>query len=214
MNPVVKICGLRRLADAELSLELGAQYLGCVLAADSPRCATVDEVRNIAAVASGQAEVVLVFRKTSQEQILRLCDETQVRRVQIHGTSPNACRMLSFYGVDVHSVFRVAADATRLPELDPPPLPRHPAVLDGGAGGAGHRFAWDLLGASAPDSTLIAGGITADNVGELLLHRPYGIDVSSGIEASPGVKDASELRRLFERVGAGPVTRNGAEVER
>ncbi len=214
MNPVVKICGLRRVADAELSFELGARFLGCVLAADSPRCATVDEVRNIAALASGQVDVVLVFRKTSQEQILRLCDETQVRRVQIHGTSPNACRMLSFYGVDVHSVFRVPADATRLPELDPPPMPRRPAVLDGGTGGAGRRFAWDLLGASAPDATLIAGGITADNVGELLWHRPYGIDISSGIEASPGVKDASELRRLFERIAAVPVTRNNAGLER
>jgi len=210
MTPVVKICGLRRLADAELSMDLGARYLGCVLAADSPRCAEVAEVKSIAAAAAARAEVVLVFRKTSQEQILRRCEETGVRRVQIHGTSPGACRMLAFYGIEVHPVFRVAADATRLPELDPLPTPGRPAVLDGGAGGAGLRFAWDLLGAAAPDAVLIAGGTHAGNVAELLRHRPYGIDVSSGVEVSPGVKDAAELRKLLGQIEA--AAHNGTEV--
>ena len=58
----------------------------------------------------------------------------------------------------------------------------------------------------------VAGGITAENVGELLRHRPYGIDVSSGVEASPGVKDAGALRALFERIAASPTTQSGVGV--
>ena len=198
--PIVKICGLRRLADAELSLELGAEYLGCVLAADSPRCATVEEVVRIAEAARDCANVVLVFRKANAGEILRICEATSIRRVQIHGVSPMACRTLNFNGIRVHSVFRVSPDAVRLPDLDPSPTPQCPAILDGGVGGSGQRFSWDLLSDEPLDSTFIAGGITPDNVSELLRHRPFGIDVSSGVEESHGVKDASKLRRLFEHV--------------
>jgi len=197
----VKICGLRRVADAELCLDLGASYLGCVLAADSPRCATIAEVQDIARAAANRAEVVLVFRGNSVLEILRLCDETSVRRVQIHGTNPLACQYLNFYGMHVHPVFAVPAGATCLPELIPPPDERSPALLDVGAGGTGRRFAWQLLGPQSPAATLVAGGITCDNVVELLEYRPFGIDVSSGVEQTPGVKDETLLRQLFERVG-------------
>jgi phosphoribosylanthranilate isomerase len=200
MRSVVKICGLRRLADAELSMVLGADYLGCVVARDSPRRATIDEVSRIAEAARGRATVVLVFRESTVEEILRACDATSVRRVQIHGTNPVACRMLRFDGITVHPVFRVRAGATRLPRLDPAPTPNFPAILDGGSGGAGETFSWDLLEMGCPKFTFIAGGITPDNVTELLAYRPFGIDVSSGLEAAHGIKDPSKMRCLFDRL--------------
>ena len=197
---IVKICGLRQLPDAELSLDLGAAFLGCVLAKDSPRCATIDQVKDIEAASRGRAEVVLVFRKNTASEILRGCDETGVRRVQVHGTDPLACQSLRFYGIELHAVFRVPDGATRLPDLEPAPNLRSPAVLDVDHGGAGRPFDWNLLGSHAPAATFIAGGITPDNVRDLLSHHPFGIDVSSGVESSPGVKDPTLLRRLFEEV--------------
>jgi phosphoribosylanthranilate isomerase len=198
MRSVVKICGLRRLADAELSMALGADYLGCVVAQNSPRRATIDEVSRIAEAARGRATVVLVFRESTVKEILRACDATSVRRVQIHGTNPVACRMLRFDGIAVHPVFRVRAGATRLPRLDPVPTPNFPAILDRGSGGSGETFSWGLLETGCPKSTFIAGGITPDNVAELLAYRPYGIDVSSGLESVHGIKDSSKMQRLFE----------------
>jgi phosphoribosylanthranilate isomerase len=70
-------------------------------------------------------------------------------------------------------------------------------VLDVAAGGSGRRFDWALLGGRAPYATFIAGGITPDNVGALLRHAPWGIDVSSGVESAPGVKDGGRLKALF-----------------
>lgn len=88
-----------------------------------------------------------------------------------------------------------------MPSLEPRPTRARPALLDVGGGGTGRGFDWTLLGARAPDATFVAGGIRPDNVRVLLKYRPYGIDLSSGVESSPGVKDPHKLRALFEEVG-------------
>jgi phosphoribosylanthranilate isomerase len=76
-----------------------------------------------------------------------------------------------------------------------------PALLDVGGGGSGRSFDWDLLGTEAPPFTFVAGGIRPENVEALLEHRPYGIDLASGVESEPGVKDEEKLRELFDRIG-------------
>lgn len=207
--PVVKICGLREGGDAELCVELGASYLGCVLAADSPRRATLNQVRAIAEIAGGRASVVLVFRGNSGDQVMRACALTGVRRVQIHGLNPMAANALRLQGLQVHPVYQVTPGAAVLPEFAAP-SPRRPAILDTGRGGTGVPFGWHLLGDRAPAATLIAGGVTPDNVAELLRRRPYGIDVSSGIESAPGCKDHAALRRLFANLGCGVVGEVGS----
>ena len=198
-KPLVKVCGLRRIEDAELCVQLGAKYLGLVMAKDSPRCASVQAARQIACLADGTARVVLVFRGNSVDEILRLCEQTSVRRVQIHGTNPQACMQLGFCGLTVHPVYQVDANASRLPEM-PPASEEQPAMLDAGCGGSGQRFAWDLLGDQAPPGTFVAGGVTPDNVRRLLTHQPFGIDISSGVETAPGIKDPEKLQRLFAEV--------------
>jgi phosphoribosylanthranilate isomerase len=79
---------------------------------------------------------------------------------------------------------------------------RSPVLLDIGAGGSGTPFDWRLLGRVAPPRLWIAGGITPENVDELLEHDPFGIDVSSGVEVAPGIKDARRLRKLFAAIDA------------
>ncbi len=198
-KPLVKVCGLRRIEDAELCVQLGAKYLGLVMAQDSPRCASVAAARQIARLVDGTADVVLVFRRNSVDEILRLCKQTSVRRVQIHGTNAQACMQLGFCGLTVHPVYQVDANASRLPEMRLA-SEEQPALLDVGGGGTGQCFVWDLLGEQAPPATFVAGGITPDNVRRLLCHQPFGIDVSSGVETAPGIKDPEKLQRLFAEV--------------
>lgn len=195
---MVKMCGLRRARDAELSLELGASHLGVVLAADSPRVATLSQAREVLRVAAGRAPVVLVFRRQSNDAIERACDEVGSRRVQVHGASDERCAALRAAGMLPLPVLRVTADCGKLPTLSPAPDEQAPALLDGGSGGEGVAFDWRLLGGAAPNGVFIAGGIRPDNVVALLRHRPWGIDVSSGVERRPGVKDKDEMRSLFD----------------
>ncbi|MEO6593473.1 MAG: hypothetical protein ABIP94_01825, partial [Planctomycetota bacterium] len=105
-----------------------------------------------------------------------------------------------------HRVFKIAVDARALPVpvAEPPPTADAPVIFDVGDGGSGCRFPWALLGERAPTATFIAGGITPDNVPALLWHRPWGIDLSSGVESTPGIKDAVRMCRLFAAIKALP----------
>ena len=82
-------------------------------------------------------------------------------------------------------------------------MARSPVLLDVGAGGSGTPFDWRLLGRVAPPRLWIAGGITPANVRALLARAPFGIDVSSGVERAPGIKDARRLRALFAAIEEG-----------
>lgn len=196
----VKICGLRREADAEAAIELGATHVGVVLASDSPRCATHAEARAIARRARDRAEPVLVFRGEDHDEILRACDAVGVRRVQVHGADARRCRELAGCGLLPIPVSVVAPEARQLPVFVDPPSERNPGLLDGGRGGAGKCFSWSLLANHRRQAVFIAGGITAANVHKLLQFRPWGIDVSSGIEVEPGVKDPILLAQLLREV--------------
>jgi phosphoribosylanthranilate isomerase len=195
MTAAIKICGLRRAADAELALQLGATHLGCVVAADSPRCATADEVRAVRAVAAGGATFVLVCRGR-RDEVLAAAAAAGPDLVQWHGAAPADETALAAAGHRLLRVRTLAAGATALPPL-PPATIASPLLLDVGRGGGGQQFDWNLLGTAAPAHVFIAGGITPANVGALLAHRPWGIDLSSGVESAPGRKDHAALRRLF-----------------
>jgi phosphoribosylanthranilate isomerase len=195
MIAAIKICGLRRVADAELALQLGATHLGCVVAADSPRCATADEVRAIRGVAAGRAIFVLVCRG-GRDEVLAAAVEAGPDLVQWHGATPVDEVALAAAGLLPLRVRSVDAAAVALPSL-PSATNASPLLLDVGRGGGGQPFAWHLLGDAAPAHVFIAGGITPANVGALLAHRPWGIDLSSGVESAPGCKDHAALRRLF-----------------
>ena len=204
LTVAVKVCGLRRAADAERAVEAGARLLGCVLAADSPRRATHDEVRRVAAAGAAAevpVETVLVFRAASTEQVVGSCRALGLRRVQVHRPAAGQLVALARAGLLVHRVHGLPAagdgPGAALPRLEPAPTPHCPALLDTGAGGSGTPFDWDLLAGGAPHATYVAGGLTPENLPALLVHRPFGVDLSSGLESAPGVKDPGRLRDLF-----------------
>jgi phosphoribosylanthranilate isomerase len=204
----VKVCGVRRVEDARLAVALGAGWIGCVRAVDSPRRATLREVAAIRRGVDGRAGVVLVGRARRDEgdvvaALVREAKRVGAVAVQIHGASRAALARLRDAGLVVWKVISLARGATRLPRsLRTSTVARSPVLLDVGAGGSGTPFDWRLLGRVAPPRLWIAGGITPENVDELLEHDPFGIDVSSGVEVAPGIKDARRLRKLFAAIDA------------
>jgi phosphoribosylanthranilate isomerase len=188
----IKICGITRAEDAALAIELGADYLGFVFVPESPRYVTPERAMECGGNASAFQRVG-VFRNAQPEEILRSIEVAKLDMVQIHaerraGFSPPP-------GVHVIQAFNVQ---TTLPDTNT----RADYILFDTGGGTGRVFDWDLLaGYDRTKPFFLAGGITPDNVAEAIgKTNPYAIDVASGVEDRPGVKDHGKLRALFEAI--------------
>ena len=181
----IKICGITSPQDALAATELGASAIGLIFA-ESPRRVSIEQARTIAAAVRGRAEIIGVFKEASL--IGPIHRAVGLDRAQIHSAEP----------IDVPlRVLRVI----RPNEIGP-----HLGVTDGemtlidGSEGRGEAFDWTLARmVSAP--FVLAGGLTRENVGRaIFLARPFGVDVNSGVEAAPGLKDLDKLRRFFDAV--------------
>jgi phosphoribosylanthranilate isomerase len=200
VRPLVKICGLKRVEDAELAVSLGADLIGCVRTPGSPRRVSLDEARALFEAAGSSAARVLVFRDRALEEVLSDARAAGADWVQLYGASDSDVRRAEQAGLGVLRVYGMSERARALPAFAAEPSAERPALLDVGGGGSGRSFDWALLGAEAPAFTFVAGGIRPDNVEALFEHHPYGIDLSSGVEREPGVKDGGKLRALFEKI--------------
>jgi len=191
----VKICGLTRLEDAQAAVQLGASYLGFVLWAKSPRAATLDAVRSIVSQLPADVTPVGVFVNPTADDI-NLAATAGIRIAQVHagsGTSFEQARLpiihavhLAPFGDDVEP--HVTDELILLDAHDPVKL-----------GGTGRTIDWPRASRIARQRRVIlAGGLTPDNVARAIREvRPFAVDVASGVEASPGVKDHDKLRAFI-----------------
>ena len=187
MTVKVKICGITRAEDAELAVRLGADYLGFVFAPESPRYVTPERAAECGGNASAFQRVG-VFRNARPEEVLRTIAVANLDIVQIHGA-------LVRTGVPTIHAFKVE-------DTLPDSSSAADYVLFDTGGGTGRTFDWSLL-ASYPRTKpfFLAGGITPDNVAEAIAKtNPYAIDLASGVEQRPGIKDHDKLKRLFEAI--------------
>ncbi len=191
--PRVKICGVTREEDVERAVDLGTHLVGFVLVPGTPRGLTPRLARELARRLPASVGGVLVFRKTTVDVVRRVVAITGVRRVQLHRTSETVAGSLESEGLIVHRVVDANDSTTHLL----PATPRRLYHLDTGGGGTGHPFDWQRLEPVAPPFVFIAGGITPENLPRLLESHPWGIDVSSGVESAPGIKDPKRLEALF-----------------
>ena len=189
----LKICGVTNEADAAHAAAAGATALGVIFAPSSPRCVSADTARDIVEAVPAVVPVVGVFVNAPLEEIVATVAHTGIRVVQLHGDEPEryaaALKMplLRAAGVDV--VLDSWPTATLL--LD--------AMSGAQRGGTGRRVDWEKAAAVASRrKTVLAGGLTPDNVAEAIVAvRPFGVDVSSGVEASPGRKDRDKVARFL-----------------
>ena len=206
---LVKICGITRTDDAEAAVEAGAAAIGFVFWPKSPRFVDPYRARAIAATLPAFVVPVGVFVNQPAEYVRRVAALLGLGAVQLHGDEDVAYTE----GVRYPVIKAVSIErAHRADEIDVWPrttmllLDAHDPVS---RGGTGRTIDWS---AAAPIAerrrTLLAGGLTPENVAEAVaLVRPFGIDVSSGVERSPGVKDHARIRALFEAL------RNSAKRE-
>lgn len=190
----IKICGITRPRDVDACEEAGVDAIGLVFAAGSRRLVTLPQAAEIVARASPFLTTVGVFRGQSDEQILDYAHRLNLGAVQIHQPGPGQVRRLVDAGLRVIA----ALPFDRKSELALAREQGAGAVLvDNQSPGSGRPFDWSMVRESVVDGRLIlAGGLRPDNVAlAVSTTRPWGVDVSTGVESSPGIKDG----RLIER---------------
>jgi phosphoribosylanthranilate isomerase len=209
-----KICGIMRPEEAASAAAAGASYLGVVFA-DGPRTITSGLARDIVAVAGGVV-VMGVFTDQPVDQILQIRDRTGLSGAQLHGNySPASAARLRGHGLEVWRVVRIAAPADldllgeAISESDVVLVEPKVAHVRGGSGlPLNLAVAREARSRLAGHPMALAGGLTPETVSEALaLVRPEIVDVSSGVERLPGIKDLDKIARFAEAVFAhSPIT--------
>lgn len=199
----VKICGVTNESDALLAVALGADALGFVLA-PSPRRVAPDRVRDIARRVPGDVLTVGVFRNELPERVMELAQRAGLKAVQLHGDESAAdCRQVAEQIPTVIKAF--PAGHPGLDRIDD--YGTDTVLVDGPRPGSGQVFDWSLA-EGAPRSryrVILAGGLDADIVGSAIARvRPWGVDVSTGVESEPGRKDPAKLRAFIEAARSVP----------
>ncbi len=197
----VKVCGVRTVDDAVACVDAGADTLGVNLWPGTRRAVDVATARAIAEAVGGRAEVVAVFVDATLDTIREVRETTGIEWVQLHGREPPAlveALLPHAYKALRASGPEVVAEARRYPGeallLD--------AAVPGRVGGTGRTFDWSLAVPLARERQLtIAGGLHADNVGRAIAEvAPDRVDVASGVERTPGVKDLVRVRAFVAAV--------------
>jgi phosphoribosylanthranilate isomerase len=208
----VKICGITRLEDAELAAELGAWALGFILWEGSKRAADPAVAAGIARRMRRRAELVGVFVNASLDEIARAADQIGLTHVQLHGDEgPSfATEAGRRTGCKVIKAARVQSRAD-LQALERFRVDFHllDAHTEGLRGGTGRSWDWEISPhRRSKVPAILAGGLTPENVADgIAAVRPYAVDVVSGTEASPGVKDPEKVRAFIEAAtGVGAVS--------
>ena len=199
----VKICGLTRPGDVELSCILGANYVGFNFAAVSPRRVTLEAARDLAEATRPGVVRVGVFVDESVEEIGAAIAAARLDLVQFHRPlSAQDLRQSPLPVIAVIGVSQNGADSAPAEILASCRLVLCDTALQGRAGGTGTAFDWSLLvGKSWPVPMILAGGLDSDNVAEAIVRvHPAAVDVASGVESSPGIKDETKMRLFFEAV--------------
>jgi phosphoribosylanthranilate isomerase len=204
MRTRIKICGITRPEDAEIAALLGVDAIGLVFHDPSPRRIDESQAARIVAALPPFVHAVALFVDAPAARIREAIGRLRIDMLQFHGEeSPDFCRGFGLPyikairmrpGVDLTAAARRYADAAAL-------------LLDtwrkGVPGGTGATFAWQPLPSALGIPVMLAGGLRPDNVADAIrIVRPYGVDVSGGVESAGGIKDREKLSAFFAAVAA------------
>jgi phosphoribosylanthranilate isomerase len=200
---MVKVCGITRLDDALAAARLGATAVGLVLWPGSPRYVEPARAAEIAAALPPEVASVGVFVNQPIDDVRRAAAEIGLSAIQLHGDEPPS--YAAALGYPVWRALALTAVPEVLAEWDAAAtilLDAHDPVR---RGGTGRTIDWSEAARVARlRPVILAGGLTPDNVRPAIeAVRPFGVDVSSGVEAAPGVKDPDKMARFLERARAG-----------
>ena len=198
----VKICGITQLEDAKCAIASGADALGFVFYAPSPRYVSPEKAAEIIRQLPAFVTTTALFVNETQENVDRILQETRIDLLQFHGDElPEFCiefdrpyikalRMKPDLDLTVEAKKYSSAQALLLDAYRP-----------GIPGGTGEVFDWDRIPAKHPTEIILAGGLTAENVAQAVSAvAPYAVDVSGGVEKSKGIKDADKVEKFINEV--------------
>jgi len=202
MATAVKICGITRLEDALTAARCGAHAIGFVFHRPSPRYVPPEKAGAIIRALPPFVTTVALFVDAQPQQVHEALSQAPVNLLQFHGAeTPEYCRQFGLpymkavrvrTGVDLLQYASDYQDAKAL-LLD--------AFVDGVHGGTGATFDWDLIPQGLPLPVVLSGGLNSANVtGAIRKVRPWAVDVSSGVEAGKGIKDAAKIAAFISGV--------------
>jgi phosphoribosylanthranilate isomerase len=213
--PRIKFCGITRLEDAELAVSLGAWAIGLILWPGSKRACDPAVGVRISNALRRKVEIVGVFVNQSLDEVAALADMLHLSIVQLHGDegpsyANEVARRTGAKVIKAQSV-RLASDVIAIQAFhtDFHLLDTH---REGLRGGTGETFDWTMLSRRYSKVPLIlSGGLTPENVGEAIAAtRPWAVDVASGVESAPGIKDPEKMKAFAEAVrGTAPPVEPG-----
>ena len=200
----IKFCGMTRAGDVRLASELGADAVGFVFADGSPRRIQATEARAMRNALAPLVDAVAVFRDNGAEEVREVVKQVRPSLLQFHGDEDDAfCRgfgvpYIKAIGMGDALVDDAVALQVRYPGAAAFLFDSHG---DGADGGSGRSFDWSRIPRGLVKPVIVAGGIGTHNVFDAILRTlPWGVDVSSGIEASVGIKDGDRMRAFVEEV--------------
>ena len=197
-----KICGITRIEDALAAAEAGADAIGLVFYAKSPRAVDVQQARAIIAALPPFVTTVGLFVNASRCELNEILEAVPLDLLQFHGDeTPQDCEgyhrpwikaLRVRPGDDLEAACQLYAGARGI-LLD--------TYVPGVPGGTGEAFDWSLVPARLSKPIILAGGLSADNVGQAIAQvRPYAVDVSGGVEQAKGIKDAAKIEAFMRAV--------------
>jgi len=193
VNVRIKICGVTRVDDALAAVALGVEMIGLNFHPPSPRSLTLDRALEIRRAIGRRCEVVGVFVNADREYVAERLGALSLDLLQFHGDEDEAA--LAGWPVRVIRALRLKdespSDRIRGTRADYVLLDAfHPQLY----GGTGRTLSLEALSGLALDRTFISGGLTPETVAKAAALRPFAVDVASGVESAPGIKDAAKLR--------------------
>lgn len=210
----VKICGITNLEDALAAVKYGADAIGFIFHKESPRYISPENASVIIRQLPSHITKVGVFVDSPRKEIEAIVRSSSLSAIQLHGDQhPEDC---TGYEIAVIKAFRVGEsfDATQIRLFDVQAI-----LLDtlkpGKPGGTGESFDWNIaVQAREYGKLLLSGGLTAKNIEDAIRFvRPYGVDVSSGVEKSPGKKDHEKVREFIIKAKSTTFYENGSEYD-
>ena len=197
----IKICGITHLTDALTAVEAGADALGFNFVPDTPRFVKPDQVAAIVAELPPFITTVGVFASKDAAKLSTIANQCRLDAIQLHAdVTPEFCRNLDRRVIKAVRV-KDESSLSILSDYDVNAFLLD-AYVEGKLGGTGKVFDWDLaLQAKDYGRIIVAGGLNPDNVAHAVRYvKPYGVDVSSGVESHPGRKDPDKIRKFINTV--------------
>jgi phosphoribosylanthranilate isomerase len=197
-----KICGITRVEDAVSAVQAGADAIGLVFYAQSPRCVSIEQAQKIVAAMPPFVSVVGLFVNARSAEIESILSQVKLDILQFHGDETAAeCEQIK---MPYYKAIRVKADTNLLQyEVE---FSRAKALLldahsDVAFGGTGQTFDWNLIPQSLTKPIILAGGLTVENIEKAIQQvRPYAVDVSGGVELTKGIKDVAKIAAFMQGV--------------